>query len=493
MTSPLAFAIGGLVSTYVFLRLLLHYTQDGKEPPVVATTIPFISPILGMAKKKTHFYAHIRDKFGLPIYTLRMPGTRIYVVNSTTLITAVQRQPTILAFPPIETKAAINVMGASEAGKEMLLQNTDPNEGNLDKSYEAAYSKAIHPVMSLGADLDSMSRAAIKSIADSLNGLARNTPQVLELFDWVRHEVSSSTAESVYGPMNPFRDSAIEAAFWRFGPGVITLMINIFPSVLARESLKARELMVEAFDQYFRNGGHKQGSALIRARYDYSMKYNVSMSDLVRFEIGGAVAIFANTGPAAFWLIYHIFSDPIILDEIRSEVSKIVVHENNGATIDISDVKTSCPILLSTFQEVLRFQSIGTSARVVMEDHMLDGKYLLKKGGTVMIPGTVQHTIPSVWGDNVSSFDHKRFVRSGSKKRPNPVAFRGFGGGTTLCPGRHFASTEILAFATLMVLRFEIIPVGGKWSCPTTEKAEMWATVPQPDMDIVVEVKPRKE
>lgn len=209
---------------------------------------------------------------------------------------------------------------------------------------------------------------------------------------------------------------------------------------------------------------------------------------MARFEIGGAVAILANTGSVAFWTTYHIFSDPIVLRDIRAEATKLVTNGPKGHAIDLSKVKSSCPILASTFQEVLRVHSIGTSARVVMEDHMLDNKYLLKKGSTVLIPGAVQHSFSSVWGDNVSQFDHTRFSRSSSNKRPNPVAFRGFGGGTTLCPGRHFASTEVMGFVVLMVLQFEIAPVGGKWAHLTSENADLWSTVPQPDRDIAVEV-----
>ena len=77
-------------------------------------------------------------------------------------------------------------------------------------------------------------------------------------------------------------------------------------------------------------------------------------------------------------------------------------------------------------------------------------------------------------------------------KRPNPVAFRGFGGETTLCPGRHFATTEILAFAAMMILRFDIEPVSGKWAAPTTYKASAQNMVPQPDTDIEVKINVRK-
>lgn len=146
-----------------------------------------------------------------------MPGSRIYVVNSTALITAVERQFKTLAFPPIEVRAAINVMGATEKGKVMLMKNMDFKDGkwcNWDKAYAVSYSKAIHPAMSPGADLDAMNRDAFQKIAESLQVLRKETPKIIDLFDWVRHEITFATTESVYGPMNPFKDPNIESAFW---------------------------------------------------------------------------------------------------------------------------------------------------------------------------------------------------------------------------------------------------------------------------------------
>lgn len=50
----------GVGAGYVFLRLLLHFTQDPREPPAVETAIPFISPIVGMLTKKVDFYTGLR-------------------------------------------------------------------------------------------------------------------------------------------------------------------------------------------------------------------------------------------------------------------------------------------------------------------------------------------------------------------------------------------------------------------------------------------------
>ena len=58
--STLASALGGVAATYLFFWALLHFTQDPKEPPLVSTAIPFLSPILGMVKWSMGFYGHMR-------------------------------------------------------------------------------------------------------------------------------------------------------------------------------------------------------------------------------------------------------------------------------------------------------------------------------------------------------------------------------------------------------------------------------------------------
>lgn len=153
-------------------------------------------------------------------------------------------------------------------------------------------------------------------------------------------------------------------------------------------------------------------------------------------------------------------------------------------TLDMLKVKTSCPILLSTYKEVLRFYSTAVSARLVMQDHMLDNQYLLKKGSTVMMPTPVQHHNSTIWGYDSDTFDHMRFA----DQRPSQAGFRAFGGGKTLCPGRHFATTEILAFAAGMIMWFDVRPKAGRWMEASGEKVEFWEATPSPDEDFEVEI-----
>lgn len=269
------------------------------------------------------------------------------------------------------------------------------------------------------------------------------------------------------------------------------LMLDLFPHWVFKQGIQGREQLVKAFVDYQAKCGFNEGSTFIQRWVQHFTSRGMPEEDIARCHIGGMFALVANTVPTAFWTIYHILSDPSVLKDCREEVSRAVQEKDGVCTIDSNYIKSSCPTLLSTFQEVMRFHGMGNSVRVADEDQMIDGKYLIKKGGLVMIPSRVQHRMRSAWGDDADVFDPRRFVKKPGASRPNPVAFRGFGGGTTLCPGRHFATTEISLFAALMILRFDVQPVSGHWVAPTVQNSSQAEAMEQPDSDIDIELRPR--
>lgn len=272
-----------------------------------------------------------------------------------------------------------------------------------------------------------------------------------------------------------------------------------FSSILFPKLLRARETVVASMMRYTRNGGHKTASGLVRMRFEHHHdQFGLGMEDLARGELGNTFAVLGNTTPCALWMLYHIYSDNRVLADIRREILTLVHEEHDEVgdivhSVDLAAIRTSCPILMSTFQETMRFRAVNPGPRVLLEDVLLDNRYLLKKGSMLMIPATVQHSDAAAWGDDVGEFDHMRFAHKPTtgRKKPNRVAFRAFGGGHILCPGRHFASNEIMVFAALMVLRFDITPTKGMWVEPACDNTPAQSGFPIPDVDIEVELYPR--
>ena len=274
-------------------------------------------------------------------------------------------------------------------------------------------------------------------------------------------------------------------------------MLTAYKGHQARESISA------GFTKYFRDKGHERGSALVRARFNANSKHGVSLADTGRFEVASSIGLLVNTSPAVFWMLYYVYSDSNLTRDLREELFAVVRDDSprpvegsaaNLRHLDISKVMARCPLLVSTFQEVLRVQSTNAAVRVVTEDTVIGHHYLLKENGLVQIPTRVLHSNPDHWGPSVSDFNPRRFMEHAGKEarsKITPGAFQSFGGGTTLCPGRHFATTMVLSVLIIFLTKYEIKPVSEAWTLPTQSAVHLSTSILPPDHDIKVVISRR--
>lgn len=431
----------------------------------------------------------IRDKYRLPIYTLRAPGSPLYVVNTLHIIQRIDRHIMTVAFSPIQARLCEKVMLLDRDSMNKVAGEKETAEDG----YLRSFARAIAPGVSPGQGLDALSMAAVQHFAAAFDRRAACGPTTVKLYEWLRHEIFVSTMEATYGPHNPFRNPENEKAWFELESGILTLLLDFFPRIFARRSLRACRALIGEFGRYFNSNGHLGGSLLVQLRQKHNTAFGLDTNEAARVEIGQVTGAIVNTAPTAFWLVWQVLADPVVSEDCREEINRLVtVSPDGNHTIDLADVMTACPILVSTWQEVLRFHGISIAARVITEDTLVDNQYLLKKGGLLMMPNAVIHSDPTLWGPTVGQFNHRRFLKGakGVGSRYPAAAFRGFGGGHVLCPGRHFASTEALALLALLLVRFDVRPVGGKWIEPEKDSV-MDRACPLPKRDVRVELIPR--
>jgi cytochrome P450 len=202
----------------------------------------------------------------------------------------------------------------------------------------------------------------------------------------------------------------------------------------------------------------------------------------------------ANANPSAFWLLYQILLLPA---EMRARLEAEVAPAFDPTTnrlVDLDHLVYKTPLLNSIYWEVLRNTAGSISVREVEEDTMIGG-YRLCKGGMVMLPLRLTHYNEDIWGDDVYEFVPDRFIRDisglpGNKKSPGINTLKPFGGGTSLCPGRHFAINEILAFVATAMRRFDMEVVEGQKVAVPRTNAPSIGTLP-PDRDVQVRFRMR--
>lgn len=146
-----------------------------------------------------------RDQTYQPIYTLRLPWTRCYFINDSSLIHAVDRQSRVLSFAPIEAKATAGTLGTTEATNKIMRHDPTGVNGHF-----ATFHKAVRPSLAPGSGLDGMVQRAVRMMEESLGHMQQRAPQTVGFFSWVRHEVLLATTVGEYGPGNPFQNPAFE-------------------------------------------------------------------------------------------------------------------------------------------------------------------------------------------------------------------------------------------------------------------------------------------
>lgn len=488
-----------LIYIFVVVTKTSGFRKDPKpEPYRIPSIVPYIGHLVGLIWYRNRYYSKLSARYdNLPIYTLPILNGQIYVINEPDLVLAAQRQPKIISFWQVEATATAALGAVSITAGNKLKSNLSPrhDEDKLQgKGLLLEGLNATHQAMAPGPGFQRMLLAASQTIAEDLNTLSEKgaAQRRVDLWQWVKHEVTHATTESVYGPMNPYRDLAVENGFWDFANDTLLLFSGpAFSRFLAPKGCEGRARVVTAFLEYFSKRGHESGSDLVKARLKV-MEPEIAPTDIAGLECVNGQAILVNSVPTAFWTLWQVFSDCKILDAVRGEVDAITNVEEGRNTITLHNLK-DLPLLASTIQETLRHRSCGIGARIILEDTVLADRHCLKKGSYVMFDNRALHLHKPTWGADGKTFDMRRFVKPADQRKiQRSGAFRGFGGGANLCPGKDFASLEVMALVAMFVARFDMLPDTGQWNDPRQDLSNVSLAIAPPRSKVYVQIVERK-
>jgi hypothetical protein len=426
-----------------------------------------------------------------------MLSSRTYVVKSPALASQVQRSSSTLDFDQLVVEMTPRMVGLSADCKRILQDKTAKEEGRVRMVTQS--HDVINPQL-FPQKMDAIAAVQLEHFTDFVNAIPQGFET--ELYTFVTRELTAASMHTFYGPENPFamHPELIED-FWRWESGIVAYMIGVFPSITARTAYNGLENCVKGFIEYLEKGRDKQAYKLIQGRKALHDAVGITILDQARLEMGLSFAFNSNASITIFWVLNNIFSRPDLLAEIREEIKENALVGTN--TISFTKLRQDCPLLNSVYRETMRLVAPMTSARFVLEDTIIADTYLLRKDTVVQIAGGVLHADTDIWGPDAASFNARRFLYSlnGSKSNPDgsipdgksnqvhPAAFRGFGGGISYCPGRHFAQMEIISLTAVLVYGFDLLPQKGKgelkYDPPKDDKRFPFAvTKPLADLDV---------
>ncbi|KAF2849591.1 cytochrome P450 [Plenodomus tracheiphilus IPT5] len=483
---PLAAAgVVTFVLIYVVLQVMLHSTQHSKEPRLYHSNLPFFDSVIGILRYRGGYLSTLRKRTQISIHTLRMPFQRLYILHAPHLIHAIQSKANTENFVPNLLEFGMLFSGLRNES-QTTLRRAFGIHGN-------GFTMSVHKYLLSGPSLQSATNTAIDRLSSSLPNNIKNN-QKEGLFELLRHELTLALTAAIYGPENPYEDPDIESSWMEFLPGISHLLYSPIPSLTARKALKARSHVIEAFRRYFETDGHLGAFPMISEMYEINKRHGLTADEAAKMELATSLAMLSSGAITTFWLLFQILSDVEVLDIVRKELLGMTHQQPQHSSaipqppvLRLNSIKSSCPTLMAMLNETLRYHSTVINIKQVKHDTMLADQYLLKKNGIVMIPGQSVHHNPNIWGHTAETFDYQRFFLKTTKKNLGSTsAFRPFGAGGSMCPGRHFSINVILSLVAMIVLQYDIIPLEGTWAAPTKHNADLWNAMPKPDWDIKV-------
>jgi cytochrome P450 len=408
------------------------------------------------------------------------------IVTSASLAAIIQRSSKATSFYSIALEVTRRLCGFDKPSMDIIFHNIngeDKDEGLMPESHDMV-ARMLGP----GPILNGLAQEQLAIFSESLKSLSPGTEETaVDLYAWVKDIFTIANARSIYGPENFFSlNPELVKDFWAYEEQMIPILADFFPKLTARKPYFARQRVLDGMTEYIEKERYKKASLLIQQRVAINLKHGLSKEMSGHAELIMFFAVVGNAVPTTFWLLANLFSRPEILTEVREEIEKAVTitsSEGKGysetRTIHVETFKSCAPVLLSTYRETLRLVANLSSVRKVLSDTLIADRYLLRKDSIVQIASGLIHTDPSIWGSDAAEFNPRRFLTTTSESSfskaqvtektatvplpPNvpSAAFRAFGGGSVICPGRHFAQTEIVGFVAAVVMGFDLEKEGG--------------------------------
>ncbi|KPM39720.1 hypothetical protein AK830_g6825 [Neonectria ditissima] len=494
-SSPASIVAAVILASAIVLPLLnklLSPRMNQLEPPLVKPTIPFIGHIIGIIRHQNGYHRIVHDANpSLDIATLPMLNGKMYTVFNPHLIQTILRSK-VASFEPFVTEFAQKTFDLSAHTFAKVTSNPkvvpDFTDG-IHSSFqtEMLHKMNVHFLTGISTKLGRVG-GSVRTV-DSMNAgketLIERGLEVDNLYLWCRDIMTLATTRALYGDHDPYNEdpSLVELA-WTFESSVPYFLLSLFPSLTMPKAYQARKRLQSITSAYY-TAEHDltdpTTSQLVINRANALRKHGFTGNEIGLLEAILPVVTTVNAIPAFYWILLYVLGRPELAARLREQVAAAakITHNEDGSgrtvTFNIAEFDEHLPLLISCYWESMRLTNSSVSIRRIMSDHTVRGpdgrEYLLKKGTDIQLSAGVTHNETSIWGDDASTFDPERFVpppppaktktpESLEAERNRKAAYFPFGGGRHLCPGRNMAYAEILGFMSVLLLGYEIEPVG---------------------------------
>jgi len=429
----------GLTALVILLPGLLYFIYCRQfqksigEPPLASGWIPFLGVAVAFGTDSGAFLEKMRVAYG-EIFTLYIAGRRMHFIADPTVPPSIFKHKA-LSFAPIAHSVSQNAFGHGDLTVGKYDTEDISTYAELDKA-----ERRLWPRLMAGSALEPRTQAFQQHLQRALRTSLGHSTRKTDFYEWVHEVIYNAGIETIFWPDFGHRD-----AFKTFDSAFALLAAGLPPWTQGSKVERSRRTLSEEYRRGRR--ANKESSELLRSR-DEIFGGRLSEHDHERSQLAIIWASQANTIPACFWALAQLVAHEEAKEAVLEEVQK-VQPENADGTFSRSQLHGMVR-LESAVNEALRMCTASLVIRRVMQST------------TIEVQGT-QYSLRE--GDqDAAVYRYDRFLMSDGESRrtfeyngrPLPHALMPFGGGISMCPGRHFAMDEIKAFVAAVLLQVDV-------------------------------------
>ncbi|CAI7573402.1 unnamed protein product [Penicillium glandicola] len=520
MASPFTYVYIAFVFLVVVWRWWFSSQgQQSDEPPLVPYRLPWLGHALPFIRNINGYTAWVRSLFpSNSAVTVQIAGRRLYLIFDSRLASLIYRRSRVFLFDPFNLEV-MKMVGCTEKDIQIArigAQTVIRDPRSIDDGRRVLHGLHVLADEHLsGESLDELTSRFIDMLSTELDTRFPPGPmaewQTFDLAEYVKAAWTHASITALYGSHIYTIWPDIDTWLWEFDQGIQSIITKmprfLFPKpyTVLEQGLRMFEAWETAAVQH--SGFDAEaiwepfwGHRHTRLRNKHLLDSGLSARGRAANNISLLWGLGANAIPVAMQVMNQVVADRSLLEELREEISRC---QTGLVSFDLRKV-TAQPKLKSVYLEALRWATASPSPRVISEDCELGG-YRLKKNSMVIIHSRTMQMDKPTWeiadhaASNPETFWAGRFLdgdddaeaeriderlnaevayladtagpgdkntkRTAVEPMSGPrskdiqqrmMALRPFGGGTTLCPGRHFATNEIIGGLAALMLRLEI-------------------------------------
>ncbi|CEL56775.1 cytochrome P450, family 39, subfamily A (24-hydroxycholesterol 7alpha-hydroxylase) [Rhizoctonia solani AG-1 IB] len=461
----LLFASGTLV---YFWRSRSQKRSIGGRPPIYSHWVPWLGSALQVHRDPDGLFRRAHQELG-PVFGIKSFGSVMYYVADADLINSVYKQTSVFSGSPMQATFLHSVF-------DMRMEVINGPHAGIFGDMITSKNRHTSPV-----NVHNLVSAFITHTRVLVSQLPPGPVQLRELVTLMQKADCAMLLGS------SFDFGAISSMFDRFDDGVTLLAIN-FPSIFMRQTIAARSQLIDKLTQYFHSGVPEDASQQLKDFVDLAKSAEWTERDTGSFALGMVWPLLANAPWAVWWLlVYHLYRAKG-LEPLLEEVKK-VVHSGRDL-VDVVRDSSATPYLDAAISETIRIASDSWSVRWVPPSPTPSrlGTFIFRGGDLLMCKMRGVHMDPHVYA-HPQVFEPGRFM---SGKEGTRGRFFPFGGGFSICEGRHLALSQIKAFLIIFLSEFELSPVDSRGVIPRFSPRNRGFGMIRPVRDVQVRLTRRK-